>query len=122
MRAWHFVVVVNIALMIGVGAGYLHWGRRAERLAAELAVARAAPPRPEREWKVAGVVRAVMDDVGVLVVSHEDIPGYMRPMTMGFKTADRALHDGLEVGDAIRFTLRGAPPRVRITAVEKTGS
>ncbi len=121
MRAWHFVTVVNLALAIGIAAGYFYWGRQAERLSVELQAARKAPPRPEREWpNVAGVVRGVMPEIGVMVLSHADMPGYMRPMTMGFKVASAQLYEGLEVGDEVRFTLRGSPPRVSIVAIEKT--
>ena len=120
MRAGPFVVVLNLALLIGIGGGYLHWGRQAEQLALELKSARKAPPRTEREWAdVAGVVRGVMPEVGVMVLSHGDMPGYMRPMTMGFKVASPQLYEGLEVGDEVRFTLRGQPPRVAIVSIEK---
>ena len=121
MRAWHIVFVINLALAIGVGAGYFYWGRQAEQLALELKAARKPPPRPEREWSdVAGVVRGVMPEIGVMVLSHADMPGYMRPMTMGFKVASPELYKDLEVGDEVRFTVRGNPPRVSIVAIEKT--
>ena len=121
MRGSLFVIVVNLALAIGVGAGYFYWGRQAGQLALELKAARKAPPPAEREWKdVAGVVRGVMPELGVMVLSHADMPGYMRPMTMGFKVASPELYQGLEVGDEVRFTLRGRPPRVAIVAIEKT--
>lgn len=120
MRAWLVVIVVNLALAIGVGGGYLYWGRQAEQLAVELKAARKAPQPPEREWTdVAGVVRGVMPELGVVVLSHGDMQGYMRPMTMGFKVASPQLYQGLEVGDDVRFTLRGRPPRVNIVAMEK---
>jgi hypothetical protein len=61
-----------------------------------------------------------MPEVDVLVLSHADMAGYMRPMTMGFKAASPKVYEGLKVGDNVQFTLRGIPPRVRITAIEKT--
>ena len=60
-----------------------------------------------------------MPEIGVMVLSHADMPGYMRPMTMGFKVASAQLYEGLEVGDEVRFTLRGNPPRVSIVAIER---
>jgi Cu/Ag efflux protein CusF len=120
MKATYFVIAVNLAAMMGVGAGYLYWGRQAERTAAELKIARSVAPRPEREWKdVAGVVRGIMPEAGVVVLSHADMVGYMRPMTMGFKAESATLYEGLQVGDAVHVTLRGVPPRVRITAMER---
>jgi hypothetical protein len=66
MPAWATVLVINIALLVGVGAGYLHWGRQAQHLRRELVRAqRYAHPAP-REWHTSGVVRAVIHDVGGL--------------------------------------------------------
>ena len=120
MRAWYFIVAVNAAAAMGVGAGYLYWGRQAERVAAELKIAKQAAPRPVREWKdVTGVVRGVMPELGVVVLSHGDLPGYMRPMTMGFKAESPQIYEGFEVGDPVHFTVRGVPPRVRIVSMQK---
>jgi hypothetical protein len=47
------------------------------------------------------------------------MPGYMRAMTMGFKVASPELYKGLAVGDEVKFTLRGRPPRVSIVAMKK---
>jgi hypothetical protein len=117
---------------------------RAERLERELRAARAdgetlvrllqqaggAPPGPgagaaggppgEQQWQVRGVVRALLPDINVIVMTHEDIPGYMRSMTMGFRTASPTIHESVEVGDLVRFTLRGTPPNVVVTAIDKT--
>jgi Cu/Ag efflux protein CusF len=117
---------------------------RAEQLSRELAAARAdretlvsalqqagaAPPGPgsgaaggppgEQQWQVRGVVRAVLPDIHVIVMTHEDIPGYMRSMTMGFRTASPTILESLTVGDLVRFTLRGTPPNVVVTAIDKT--
>jgi Cu/Ag efflux protein CusF len=120
MRVWKVVVLVNLALVVGVGWGWVHWGRTAARLEAELAKARTVGAAVEREWKVRGVVRAVLLDIGVIVVTHEEIPGLMTPMTMGFRVASPNIQEGLSVGDAVRFTLRGTPPNVVVTAIERT--
>ena len=42
MRAWKAVVLVNVALAVGVGAGYVWWGQQAARLQRDLAAARVA--------------------------------------------------------------------------------
>jgi Cu/Ag efflux protein CusF len=119
MRAWKVVVLVDLALLLGVGGGYLWWGRETARLERELAAARAATQGGEREWRVAGVVRAILPDINVLVLTHEDIPGYMPSMTMGFRAASPTIYDGVQIGDAVRFTLRGVPPNLTVTAIEK---
>ena len=121
MRAWKVVVLVNLALALGLGAGYLWWGQRAVRLQRDLAAARvAAAATGEREYHVTGVVRAGLGDLGLLVVTHGEIPGYMPAMTMGFRTASPKIVESVKVGDAVRFTLRGTLPNLAITAIEKT--
>lgn len=121
MRAWKAIVMINLALLVGLGWGYATWGRRTERLASELQAARAAAlAGGEREWVARGVVRAILPEINVLVLTHEDIPGYMPAMTMGFRAASPKIHDAVRVGDEVRFTLRGTIPNVAITAIEKT--
>lgn len=120
MRAWKAVVLINLALVLGAGWGYLLWGLRAGRLERELVAARAAAAGVEREWHVEGVVRAVLPEIGVVVITHGEITGYMPAMTMGFRTASPKITESVRAGDAVRFTLRGAPPNVAVTAIEKT--
>lgn len=121
MRVWRVVVLVDLALAVGLGWGYLWWGQQTRALQRDLALARvAAASAGEREYQVTGVVRASLGDLGMLVVTHGDIPGYMPAMTMGFRTASPKIVESVKVGDAVRFTLRGTPPNLAITAIEKT--
>jgi Cu/Ag efflux protein CusF len=120
MRAWKVVLLVNLALALGLGAGYVWWGQRALRLQRDLAAARVAATSGEREYHATGVVRAEIGDIGMLVLTHGDIPGYMPAMTMGFRAASPQIVESVKVGDAVRFTLRGTPPNMAITAIEKT--
>jgi Cu/Ag efflux protein CusF len=121
MRAWKAVALIDLALALGLGWGYLWWGQQARRLEQDLAVARvAAATTGEREYQATGVVRAGLADLGMLVLTHGDIPGYMPAMTMGFRTASPKIVESVKVGDAVRFTLRGTPPNLAITAIEKT--
>jgi Cu/Ag efflux protein CusF len=122
MRLWRVVVLVDLALAIGVGAGYLWWGQQARRLGRELELARAAAATGggEREFQAAGIVRAGLPDLGMIIVTHGEIPGYMPPMTMGFRAASPQILESIKPGDAVRFTLRGTPPNLAITAIDKT--
>lgn len=121
MRLWKVALLLNLAVAVSVGWGWIEWGRHVQRLETEVAEARAAAGG-ERQWRVAGVVRAILPEINVVVLTHEEISGFMPPMTMGFRTASPKITEGVSVGDAVRFTLRGAPPNVLITAIEKTGS
>lgn len=121
MRLWRVVLLVNLALGIGVLMGFITWGRQLMDLERELAVARqeAAAAAVERTWSVRGVVRAVLPDMNVIVLTHENIPGYMGPMTMGFRVHEPQLYRGLDIGDTVRFTLKGVPPNLLITAIAR---
>jgi Cu/Ag efflux protein CusF len=120
MRAWKAALLINLALVVGVGWGYAFWGLRAGRLERELAEARAAAVSGiERRWTVDGVVRAIFPELGVIVLTHGDIPGYMPAMTMGFRVASPKIQEAVSVGDAVRFTLQGVLPNVTVTAIEK---
>lgn len=120
MRAWIAVLLMNLALIVGVGWGYVFWGLREGRLERELAEARAAAASGvERQWTVEGVVRAIFPELGVLVLTHGDIPGYMPAMTMGFRVASPKIQEAVSVGDEVRFTLRGVLPDVAVTTIEK---
>jgi Cu/Ag efflux protein CusF len=120
MRAWKAVFLINLALVVGVGWGYAFWGLRAGRLERELAEARAAVlSGVERQWTVDGVVRGIYPELGMLVLTHGDILGYMPAMTMGFRVASPKIQEAVSVGDAVRFTLRGVPPNVAVTTIEK---
>lgn len=119
MPAWATRVLINLALVLGISGGYLLWGREAGRLERELAAARAAVSSVPREWRVEGVVRAFVPESGVVVITHGEIPGLMEPMTMGFRAASPEVLASVRIGDAVRFTLRGVPPDVILTAIER---
>jgi Cu/Ag efflux protein CusF len=118
MCVWRVVILLVLALLVGVGWGYLWWGRHVTRLTGELAEARAVVGGT-REYRAEGVVRAVLPDIDVIVITHEEIPGYMPSMTMGFRATSPKIYERLDVGDAVRFTLRGTPPNLAVVAVEK---
>jgi Cu/Ag efflux protein CusF len=61
----------------------------------------------------------VLPELNVVVLTHEDLAGFMGSMTMGFRVHDPKLYEGLDIGDIVRFTLTGVPPNVEITAVAK---
>jgi Cu/Ag efflux protein CusF len=133
MTAWKVVLLLNLAVVLGAGWGYAWWGRRVDALSADLAATRARADRLERElaavrpggapgtvqqWTVRGVVRAVLPEMNVIVLTHDEIPGYMPSMTMGFRLAAAEIAQSARVGDTVRFTLKGTPPNdVVLTAI-----
>ncbi|HYB41084.1 MAG TPA: copper-binding protein [Candidatus Methylomirabilis sp.] len=122
MRLWRVVLLMNMALGFGLFLGYLAWGRPYLELERELGLSRQpAPPAVERAFSTRGVVRAVFPDRNVVVLTHEDIPGYMPAMTMGFPVQEPRLYEGLDIGETVRVTLRGVPPNLVITAIARDG-
>jgi Cu/Ag efflux protein CusF len=105
MRAYKVVILANLAFALGLLGGYVWWDREVDRLRRELDAARAAATRAGVEQgSVTGIVRAVLAEERLLVVTHEPF-GTMPAMTMGFRVKDRASMTGLAPGDRIEFTL-----------------
>jgi len=123
MRLWRVILLVNLALVVGLLLGYLAWGRPLDATQRALAELRgqAVPAGVERVLRARGVVRAVVPEINVIVLSHEEIAGFMPPMTMGFRAQEGKLLDGVEVGDVLAFTLRGVPPNLVLTELRKEG-
>jgi Cu/Ag efflux protein CusF len=123
MKLWRAVLLLNLALAVGVLLGWLAWGREVSRLEARLNQSqRVVVIGGEQTWVVKGVVRAVIPEIQVLVLTHDEIPGFMSAgMTMGFKVKDAKLLEGARVGDVVRFTLTGVPPDLQITALATEG-
>jgi len=122
MRLWKVILLVNLALALGVGLGFLRWAREVRDLRQELAKAReAASPRQvgPRSWTVNGIVRLVLPQAGAVFITHEAIPGLMQAMTMGFEAEDPKILDGLTPGDPVRFTVREKGERIFLVAIEK---
>ena len=74
---------------------------------------------PERPASVIGegTVIAVVPGSSQLVVDHQEIPGFMGAMTMGYKVNPPALLDQLKAGDPVRFTID--TQQQAITQIEK---
>ncbi len=123
MRLWRVILLVNLAVLVGLLLGYLAWGRSLDETRREVAELRGqvVPAGVERVLRARGVVRAVVPEINVVVLSHDEIAGFMPPMTMGFRAQEGKLLDGVQVGDVLAFTLRGVPPNLLITELRKEG-
>ena len=124
MRLWRVVLLLNLAVGVGVLVGWLAWGQQIPRLERRLLESqrRVLVVGGEQTWIVKGVVRAVIPEIQVVVLTHDEIPGFMPAgMTMGFKVQNPNVLERARVGDVVRFTLTGVPPDVQITALVKEG-
>ena len=66
--------------------------------------AHAADPAMVDRYSAHGVVKSVDPDRKKLSIAHDDIPGFMKAMTMPFEVPDRSMLEGLAVGDAVDFS------------------
>lgn len=121
MPVWQVVILMNLTLAAGLGLGYADWGRRAEALDRELEAGRVRVERLEHErqacangarageqqWEARGVVRAIFPEANLLVITHEEIRGFLPARTTSFRATSPTIRAAARVGDAIRFSLRG---------------
>jgi Cu/Ag efflux protein CusF len=120
MRLWKVILLLNLALGVGVGLGYLRWAREVRTLQDEVARLRAEAAQPgPSSWTVRGIVRSVIPKLGAIFLTHEAMPGLMDAMTMGFEADDPKLLDGLTPGDPVRFTVRKDGERLVVVSIEK---
>ena len=131
MPVWQVVVMLNLTLVLGLGLGYAGWGRKVAALDRDCATLRAQVERLEREraacagggrageqqWEGRGVVRAVYPQL--VVITHEEIRGLLPARTTSFRRASATSRGELQIGDPIRFSLRGTVlDDVALAAVE----
>ena len=63
-----------------------------------------------------GKVIALVPAKSQIVVDHQEIPGFMKGMTMGYQVESMQLLEGLQPGDAIKFKIDAA--KKKIVAIE----
>jgi len=63
-------------------------------------------------YELKGLVMALEHSRNRVVISHEEIPHFMKAMTMSFTVKDISLLQGIEVGDSVRGVLAVRRPDV----------
>jgi Cu/Ag efflux protein CusF len=124
MRLYKVVILVNLALAFGFLAGSFWREAEVGRLRRELVAARlAAGARRDAEpsGTARGIVRGIFPQRKLLYLTHEDIPGLMPSMTMGFRTEDPSLTHGLVPGDRVEFTVQKTGEAYVVIALRKEG-
>lgn len=66
-----------------------------------------------------GIVTKINTELGSIEFNHEEIPGLMPPMIMEFFVKDKALLNGLNVGDKVDFVIEYNHPAETVIAVTK---
>src|SRR5690349_10173780 len=87
-------------------------------LAATLACRQAPPPR---QYELTGQILSIKPERSEVVVSHDDIKGFMPAMTMPYKVKDAALLTGRKPGDLFKATLVVEEVDAYLTSLNVTG-
>ena len=122
MRLWRAIVLVSLALVVGIGLGYVRWGREARQLREAAALPPEFRQRPVGEpgrWTALGVVRIMLPNQAIVFITHEAIPGLMSGATRAFNVASPRLLGGLSPGDPVRFTLERRGMQSVVVAIER---
>lgn len=85
------------------------------------AVAGCTREPPARKFPLTGQVLAVKPDGSEITIRHDEVPGFMPPMTMPFTLKDRAQARGRVPGDLVKATLHVSDTEAWLTGLERTG-
>ncbi len=101
-------------------AGMVETILRITRDAGAVRGARRAKPRraTPKLYRGRGFIRGVDAERRQVVIDHEQIPGLMMAMTMGFDVPDRTLLEGLAVGQPVDFRVQHTQGRYRIVEID----
>ncbi|MBI3798002.1 MAG: copper-binding protein [Deltaproteobacteria bacterium] len=77
------------------------------------------PPTPPEKLVGQGIVQKVVPADRRVVIAHEDIPDFMRAMTMSFEVRDPALLEKCTPGERVRFTLEKTDQTLYLVEIEE---
>ena len=78
------------------------------------------PPIKDGNYKGKGTVYKIDLNLGSVGLNHEDIVGLMPAMQMEFYVTDKALLNGLAIGDKVDFVIAYKGGRETINSIKKT--
>ena len=125
MRLYKVVIIINLSFVVGLLSGYVWWAQDVDRLRRELAAtqqAKKAQQAAVQQGSARGIFRGVFPERQLLFLTHEDIPGLMPSMTMGFHTEDPDISRGLTPGDQVWFTVQKRQKQLVVIALRKEPS
>lgn len=71
-------------------------------------------------YNAKGVVTKIDLAGGTIEIDHEEITGLMPKMIMEFHTRDKALLNGIKIGDKVEFVLEYKHPTETIVSIKKS--
>ncbi|MBK9259585.1 MAG: copper-binding protein [Polyangiaceae bacterium] len=83
--------------------------------------ARTAPSSaPSQTYSTRGKVRAIGERKDNITIAHEEIPNYMKAMTMMFEVERPEILNDVKVDDQISFTFSDRDGRLYVESITKT--
>ena len=76
------------------------------------------PDSAPKRYAGVGVITKIDDKLGSIELDHETIEGFMPAMRMEWYAKERALLDGIKVGDKVDFTVEEAAGRQYLVAIK----
>lgn len=113
MKVAHSVALAALAVLAACQRSGDAPGSPATATASTTAVttsaAAASAPKPVDSamvdrYSAHGVVKSIDPDKKKLSIAHDDIPGFMKAMTMPFVVNDASMLTGIAVGDSVDFS------------------
>jgi len=103
-----------LCLLVGAGCS------KTQPLSEPAPAASSANVGAAETYRGKGVIKTFGEGRASVKIAHEDIPGYMKAMTMPFGVTSPTLLDGLREGDAVDFSfVEGAGGGVVIQTIKK---
>ena len=78
-----------------------------------------APAQGPTRYAGHGVVKAIDPTKTSVTIAHEEIPGFMKAMTMPFEVSSPSVLAGIAVGDTVDFSFTYDGQRVVIDRITK---
>lgn len=80
---------------------------------------KAADNAPTKEYQMHGEIKGLDSDQHVATIKHENIPGFMSAMTMGYPVKDASEFSKLSVGESITATVYVKGDEMWVGNIEK---
>lgn len=113
--------VTALALLGTLGTGAAYGGNHAGGHSHEHSGAKAVKETMAANTELAdGEIRKINKSTGKITVKHGEIKSVeMPPMTMVFGVSDKAMLDGLNEGDKVKFTVKQEGSSYTVTEIKK---
>ena len=66
-----------------------------------------------------GVIEEVNAEAATVQINHEEIKGYMPPMSMPYKVKDKTLLEQVKTGDKVDFTVEDSSAGIYVIGLKK---